>query len=61
MQDITEYVYNQNIKEKNAELTGLLLQMYYFEEDLENCEREIKEISEKLHLMPSFDLQPPSV
>lgn len=61
MQDITEYVYNQNIKEKNAELTGLLLQMYYFEEDLENCEREIKEISEKLHLMPSFDLQSPSV
>lgn len=48
MEDISEFVYSQNIIEKNADFTGLLLQLYYFEEDLENCEREIKKLSEQL-------------
>ena len=51
MRDITEFVYSRNIVERNADLTGLLFQLYYFEEDLVNCEREILELSEKLKQM----------
>ena len=29
MEDISEFVYSQNIIEKNADFTGLLLQLYY--------------------------------
>jgi hypothetical protein len=48
MFDIAEFVYSKNIIERNAELTALFLQLYYFEEDYENCEREIQSLSNDL-------------
>lgn len=48
MIDIAEFVYSKNIIEKNAEMTALLLQLYYMEEELENCEREKQRLSHEL-------------
>lgn len=40
MKEIAEFVYSKNIIERNAEMIAFLLQLYYFEEELEDSGRE---------------------
>lgn len=40
MQEISDYVYQKDIVEKNAELTSILFKLNYMEEEIINIEKE---------------------
>lgn len=40
MKEISDFVHSKNIIERNAEVIALFLQLFYFEEELEDNQRE---------------------
>jgi hypothetical protein len=48
MIQIQEFVNSKLIEEKATWLIQLLFQLYYFKEELTNCDREIQELSKEL-------------
>ncbi len=48
MLEISEFVSSKNIIDKNAEMTAILFQVFYMQEEYENCDSEILTLNHEL-------------
>jgi hypothetical protein len=55
MAEISSFIFTKITDDRHIQLTGTLFQLYYFEEELTNCEREIQDLSKQLADLSPFN------